>query len=106
MKTFLLVVNILLALTLLAWPFGVLASAFMFDAPGTEKSVITMMLVFSLVFYPAPILLGVIGFFITRKSALTFLPVIFTLIGLLAPSFVLLSSFLLGVVCGGNFACR
>ncbi|MGZ4135924.1 MAG: hypothetical protein ACXVPC_12260 [Tumebacillaceae bacterium] len=57
----LLIWQLLFVLFLLIWFFVSIASAMMFDAPGSEKSTGLWVLFYSIMAYPAGLVVGVLG---------------------------------------------
>lgn len=100
------VINSILALSILAWPIGLLGSIFMFDAPGSRTNLITIALALSIIIYPIPVLTGVLGYWKNRKEAAISILRNYTLVGLVAPATILFLIWLLDAVCQGKFACN
>lgn len=99
-------IHTVLILSLLIWPLGLFGMMFMFDAPGSEKNLILIGLVLSILVYPIPILKGSINFWKNRKECTAINCKKYTLISLIGPVNILFFSSLLEIFCGGNFACH
>ena len=84
--------------------FLAVSALFMFDAPGSAKSVLTRLLASSLMLLPLTLFVGAINGFVYRKALtetggwIVYLPLINLLV-------FVASFFLLIVLCGGSFRC-
>ena len=54
--------NLIFVIGTLAWPLAAFSSMFLFDAPGTESSLIVKGLALSVIGYPIPVIIGNIRF--------------------------------------------
>ncbi len=99
-------INSILAISLLAWPIGLLGSLFMFDAPGSDTNPITLALALSIFIYPVPVLTGILGYWKNRKEGAIHTLRKYTLVGLLAPTVIVFLVLLLDAFCQGKFACN
>ena len=106
MRLVLACVNVLLALTLLLWPILCLVTVFLFDAPGSDHNPITMALALAMLGYPAPILVGNVGFWRRFKQPGQSSLFKYTAIGLAGPAVLLFLVGALEVFCKGKFACH
>ena len=62
-------INVLLAVSLLAWPLALFFAIFLFDAPGSERDPFLLAFVAAILAYPAPVALGNIMFWTKRNVA-------------------------------------
>ena len=106
MKKVLLVLNVLLPLSLLAWPIALFLSIFMFDAPGSESNWITLLLAYAIWTYPIGILVGSILYWRNRTVSSISILMFYTMVSLAPPSLVFTFSTLLVIICDGQFACH
>jgi hypothetical protein len=99
--------NIIFLIGLLPWAVIFVFSFMLFDAPGSESSVLTRGLFYSIAAYPV---LVIVGFFSSngfwrldeahhRRGRLAFLP-------LLSPISAAFFLFAIEMFCGGQFACH
>lgn len=105
MRFLLAIANIVLALTLLAWPLGLLLLVFMFDAPGAETSPWTKAAAWSILLYPVPVVAGTIGYWRNRKETTLQRRARYTLLALCGPGLVVLVFAAIALFCGGSFVC-
>lgn len=69
-KIILYIINIGILVTLIIWPFLVFLSAFIFDEPGSEQSIILNCLFYSILLYPVSIILGNVLFWKNLKKVM------------------------------------
>ena len=79
------IINILLWLSVLAWPMGLLLSGFIYDAPTVQNELYRRGLAISLFLYPVPVLIGTIKFYRNRKSASLWKLIFYTFISVSGP---------------------
>jgi len=105
MKYFLAVINGFLALGIIAWPLAFIWIGFLFDAPGSSDSIITIAIAVSILSYPVPTILGIILFWQDWKSNNTVKLLMYTVVTSLGYLAIIISIMLLNLVCDGRFAC-
>jgi len=99
------IASIVTALGVLAWPLVFFLSVFMFDAPGSSQSTITVLLANAFYLYPIPAIIGNIffwGAFRRKKNLESFYYFLISASGYIV---VLCLIVLLMLVCDGKFAC-
>ena len=62
-------INVLLAISLIAWPLALFFAIFLFDSPASRGDPILLVFATTILAYPAPIVLGNIMFWSKRKTA-------------------------------------
>ena len=98
--------NCIFLLGILAWPFVAFFSIFLFDAPGSTSSPITIGLAVSILAYPAPLLWWNTHFWKKWKTEATTKLAKYTVLSSTGYLFVLLFLTLLDLVCAGKYACN
>ena len=106
MKAILLLMNIGLCVLAFAWPFALLSSLFMFDAPGSEENPLNFVLLGSLFLYPLTIMHGTGLFFKKRSEEPLEQLVKYTMTSAIGPLAIVVSIVLLDIFCSGRFACN
>jgi len=80
-------VNLLLALSVLAWlPLGLLGAAFLAEAANSNP--IAMALVLAILAYPVPIIAAIVGFIRHRHAVTNRVLLRYTLLGLTSPTLI------------------
>lgn len=105
MKLILIVLNLVFALGILAWPLAAFSSIFFFDAPGSSSNLITVALAISVLGYPIPTILGNVAFWINRKKESLAKLARMTALSGSGYVCILVCWLLLDFVCEGKFAC-
>ena len=62
-------INVLFAVSVLAWPLAVFFAIFLFDSPGSKKDPILLAFAASILAYPASVALGNVMFWTKRNVA-------------------------------------
>ena len=93
-------------MSLLAWPVGLFATIFMFDAPGSEISPLTLALAAAILVYPLPIVVGAWGFWRHRNTESTEVLARFTFVSLSSPAFLAAIAWAFEAFCQGQFVCH
>ncbi|WP_028109141.1 hypothetical protein, partial [Ferrimonas futtsuensis] len=105
MKNFLALVNVLAVTGLLAWPVGMYATIFMFDAPGSMSNPITILLALSTIFYPAPVIIGNMAFWANKANNSPYELSKMTMLSASGYLVIIISTVLLNVICAGMYGC-
>ncbi|WP_223669067.1 hypothetical protein [Kangiella shandongensis] len=106
MKRVYLTLCFLLGASLLLWPIGLVLMFFMFDAPGSESSTLTLFLAATILFYPIPVVYGAVMAWKNRTSSAPSVIARYTAIAMSGPLLLFFAILLLDVICGGQFACN
>lgn len=104
-KQVILIFNVFLAWSLIAWPLGLFVSMFFFDSPEAESNWIILSLAYSIWAYPIPVLFGAFLYWRGRATSTLRRSIFHTFISFCGPGLILLFSTLLVAVCDGQFAC-
>jgi hypothetical protein len=105
LKPLLALLQVLAGLSLIPWPLVLLMTVFLFDAPGSDSSPLTVALALAILVYPAPILAGAWGFWKNRGTATNAVLARFTLLSLSSPALLVILIGALEFFCDGQFAC-
>ena len=105
MQIILIILNLIFALGVIAWPVGAFSSMFFFDAPGSMSNPLTIGLAISVLGYPVPAIFGNLAFWANRKHESTINLAKMTLLSSSGYLCILLFFWLLGSICNDKFAC-
>ncbi len=104
-KLQLIIVNVIFGLGILAWPFIFFMSIFLFDAPGSENSLLTLSLAYSIWTYPLFYGAGLIGsIFLYLKQAPRLLTMGVAFLPMIGVLWFMVSWVLIDVINEGKFA--
>lgn len=90
MKFIYIFINLILALSLLAWPMALIGGVFLTSSHGEAGNFIRLVLGLSILIYPLPVLIGLLGFWRNKKECDLIICKKYTLIGLIGPISILL----------------
>ena len=102
---FLIIVNVLWAVSFLPSLTSCGMSVMLFDAPGSESSTFTIMLFISVLSYPPAVVIAVAGSMVMYLFKKEKLSIVFALLPLLSLFMVALSLGLITVFCNGSLVC-
>jgi hypothetical protein len=105
MRVVLIILNVLFALGLIAWPVALFSSMFFFDAPGSMSNILTIGFTLSVLGYPVPAILGNLAFWANRKKESLSNLMKMTLLSGSGYLSIVIFWYLLGSICDGKFAC-
>lgn len=105
MRPLLAAVNVLVAVSVLAWPLGLFMLLFVHDAPGSESNRWLDALAVAVLLYPVPVVVGNVLFWRRRKREPVGQLVRYTLLTTCGPGLLLLAILALQLACDGRFTC-
>ena len=106
MKKLLWLTNVLLAISLIGWPLGILLLAFMFEGPKAFENIILIFIGLSILTYPIPVLYSV-TYVLSNKNNKSIIDLFYrTLIGLSPLVTIFILNIFLDVFCNGNSTCE
>ena len=104
-KKQLLNINIISALLLIPFPMFFIGSSFLFSAPGSETSITTNAMYFSIISYPVSFLFAVLGTWLGFKHGKNRLALYMSLLPFLNILVFLVGLGVIILACDGSLAC-
>ncbi len=99
-------INGILVLGSVAWPFAAFSSIFLFDSSSSTSSPVTIALAISVLGYPIPAVFGNILFWKSRNTSSSMEKFKYTMVSSSGYIAIGLFVILLEFVCQGRFACN
>lgn len=106
MKTLLIIINAIFGLASTIWVGGLLMVVFLFDAPGSQDSELTISLATSIASYPIFYIIGLLWSIKLFKKGLHSRAILVSLIPLINVIWMITTVVLIELLCNGSFSCK
>ena len=106
MKNLLIIINAIFGLATMLWLGGLLMIAFLFDAPGSQESPLTVSLAVSIASYPLFYILGLLWSIKIFKSGRKARAILVSLLPLISITWMIITVILIKLLCDGKLSCQ
>lgn len=102
----LILINLFSIGPLFIWPAFLLVGAMLFDSPGSENQPLTLLIFYTILLYPIPVLIGFFGRRFIKDGKDDSESNFLLLVQIFPTAFFLLLLIFLQIVCNGSFSCN